>query len=197
MGVGSSRRTWSLAPTGVDTLAAGSTPVATVSPQATAAFQRLMVRSEESKRAPQSIETDLYRNDLISAERRALTTERRGDIESWQANSTTARLGAELRTPEGEAMVKALRAASCGSSGPKPTAKHRRKVAIELRESKNIGSARVVPEAPLRSGDGGPMPRSVSARWVSRQPSKENRRNREHELPFRFREARRSGAPAP
>ena len=119
------------------TVAAGRTPVAaTVSPQATAAFQRLMVRSAESKQAPLSIESELYRNDSISAARRALTTERRGDFESWQANSTTARLGSELRTPEGEAMVKALRARVRQILGPQPTAKHRRKVAMELRELK-------------------------------------------------------------
>ena len=119
------------------TVSAGQTPVAaTLSPQAIAAFQRLMVRAEVSKKAPPFLDMELYRNDQMSPQRLALTVERPDEEESWQARSTTANLGEELRTPGGEAMVKALRARILRILGPNPTAKHRRKVALELKELK-------------------------------------------------------------
>jgi len=115
----------------------GRQPVtARFSPEMNSFAQRLLVRFEDRKRIPDVVDTDLFTLDRAIDERTKLIVGERGDLDTWQEALTTAKLGPEMRRGNPEPMLKDLRKHVLELLGPRPTEKHRRKVAMELQELK-------------------------------------------------------------
>lgn len=115
----------------------GRTPVAqTLSPEMTRFAQRLLVRATDRDRLTDIFDTELFTLDRISNDRARLTIDRRTEVDPWQSALATSRLGQEMRAGNPEPMLRDLRRHVLQSLGPNPSEKHRRKIAIELRELK-------------------------------------------------------------
>jgi hypothetical protein len=122
---------------------ATGTPVrALLSAEGRAFASRLMVRPGDRSKMPDPLEPELYRHDVITSSKRALTEDRKGEVEEWQAALAVGRLRAQLEEPSAEALALEIRQNALEQLGPNPTAKHRQKVALELRELK-----KALPEA--------------------------------------------------
>jgi hypothetical protein len=119
------------------------TPVrAVLTPEGRSFASRLIVRPEDRTKIPVPLEPELYRHDVISSKKKALTDERKGEVEGWQAALAVDQLRAQLKEPEAEALAREIRQNALNQLGPNPTARHRQKVALELRELK-----KALPEA--------------------------------------------------
>jgi hypothetical protein len=115
----------------------GRQPVtATFSAEMNRFAQQLLVRAEDQKRIRDFVDTELFTFDRAIDERTKLIVGKRGDLDTWQEEATTAKLQQQMRTGNPEPMIKDLRKHVQEMLGPKPTAKHRRKVALELQELK-------------------------------------------------------------
>ena len=118
-------------------IVAGRTSVTAIfSPEMNSFAQKLLIRATDRDRMPDIADTELYRLDRISNERARLTVDRRGDLDPWQSALATARLGQEMRAGNPEPMLKDLRGHIQKALGPRPSEKHRRKIALELLELK-------------------------------------------------------------
>jgi len=116
---------------------AGRTPVtATLSPEMTRFAQKLVVRATDRDRIRDVFDTELYTLDRISNDRARLTIDRRGEMDPWQSALATERLGEGMRAGNPEPMLKDLRKHVLKLLGPRPSEKHRRKIALELQELK-------------------------------------------------------------
>jgi hypothetical protein len=111
---------------------------ATLSPEGHEFAKRLMVRTGDAIALPDLVDAELYRNDVISPAKRALTDDRKGEVEAWQAALATNRLKAELQPAAAEKLAAELRKHVMEELGPNPSPRQRRKVAMELRELKNV-----------------------------------------------------------
>jgi hypothetical protein len=115
----------------------GNAPVkATLSPEMTSFAQKLLVRATGRELMPDVADTELHTLARISSDRAKLTVDRRGELDPWQSALATARLGQEMRAGNPEPMLKDLRKHVIQALGPQPSAKHRRKIALELQELK-------------------------------------------------------------
>jgi hypothetical protein len=116
---------------------AGRHPLtATFSPEMKKLADDFVVRAEDQKRVPDVPDTELFTLDRAIDERTRLIVGRRGDVDPWQEAVTTAQLGKAMRAGNPEPMLKDLRQHVQALLGPRPTPKHRRKVALELQELK-------------------------------------------------------------
>jgi hypothetical protein len=118
-------------------LRAGRTPVnATFSPEMNRFAQKLLVRTTDRDRVRDLVDTELFALDRVSNDRKRLTVDRLTELDTWQEQLATSRLGPEMRSGNPEPLLKDLRQRILKSLGPKPTEKHRRKIAQELQELK-------------------------------------------------------------
>lgn len=125
-----------------DVVATGPPVRAVLSPEGREFASRLMVRPDDRSKMPDPLEPDLYRHDVISSSKKALTEERKDEVEEWQAALAVERLRAQLKEPDAETLALEIRENALKQLGPNPTEKHRQKVALELRELK-----KALPEA--------------------------------------------------
>lgn len=115
----------------------GRQPVtATFSQEMNRFAQQLLVRAEDRKRIRDVVDTDLFTLDRAVDDRTRLIVGKRGDLDTWQEEATTAKLQQQMRSGNAEPMIKDLRKHVQELLGPQPTPKHRRKVALELQELK-------------------------------------------------------------
>ena len=115
----------------------GRQPVAaTFSAEMNRFAQQLLVRAEDRKRIRDIVDTELFTFDRAVDERTRLIVGKRGDLDTWQEEATTAKLQQQMRSGNPEPMIKDLRKHVQELLGPAPTEKHRRKVALELQELK-------------------------------------------------------------
>lgn len=116
---------------------AGRTPVtARPSREMTRFAQQLLVRATDRDRMLDVLDTELFALDRISDERTQLIMGGRGEMDPWQSALATSRLGQEMRAGNPEPMLKDLRKHVQEALGPRPSEKHRRKIALELQELK-------------------------------------------------------------
>ena len=109
---------------------------ATLSPEMNKFAQRLLVRADDRRKLADVSDTALFTLDRSVDERSRLIVGEPGNLDIWQEELTTAKLSNQMRTLNAEPMLKDLRKHVQALLGPNPTEKHRRKIALELRELK-------------------------------------------------------------
>ena len=109
---------------------------ATLSPEMNKFAQKLLVRADDRQKLADVSDTELFTLDRAVEERSRLIVGAQGDLDKWQEELTTGRLSEQMRTGNSEPMVKDLRKHVQALLGPNPSEKHRRKIALELRELK-------------------------------------------------------------
>ena len=100
----------------------GRQPVnATFSPEMLRFAQQLLVRAEDRKRIRDVVDTELFTFDRAIDERTRLIVGKRGDLDTWQEEATTAKLQQGMQSGNPEPMIKDLRKHVQELLGPKPT----------------------------------------------------------------------------